>query len=783
MSDYKSTIKVDYLQDSRVAIIDSESNLNTSTVTTNELLNVKKININGDGSNFLSDDGTYKEITPLTGDYLPLAGGKVTGDIYLDNTQGQSTDSNKLLFSKNGVNYAGISANTSNQLVMGNYNSSGVLDSTTSIYYDIANTSLLAGLQNETFKIGSLSNPINAVYAQNFQGNLTGNADTATTATNATTATKLQTTRTVSLTGDATASSGFNGTADLKLSTTVTKMAMTDDRDVKPADTGKRKFTSYFASKAGLTGTGTTGPYVDLLVCNGYIDDTGGKVNALAFNKTTKQILHYQADQDDTTWGTPSQLAYTTSNVASATQVKVTDTSPTTSTSYRMVFSSATGTGNTDLRINNNDTSLIMLEGTASALGYNILTLGNATGSGTAGNKQGKLRVYSTGTGYNELVSATSDTNYVNTLPASTGTLINSNGGTLTGKLIASQGVRVATLSGGAGTAGWMKVCTITIGNTYQNQYIVIGFVQRARFGKLYIGFSSVNSLTPSISKFYKSGLSIQARIVKTGDSVWDLYIAKQEAYDNIEIVEFYKGQYMEKTTVKWIGTSSASLPDTTQFPTYADATNWNITVDNYKSYALPLTGGTLSGNLYFNHISGNNSGVIGWNTGTIQQRLVIDDNSTTGDNVFTFQQSTNSGTNWTSLLVINDDSSIETQRLISSIKTGTYLAGSQGKAIINSMSSSGSYTTIFKTNSTNGKFTMSNYQTNLLVGYQSNSSVNAGTNALTKQITLLNESGNSTFPGIVYCTGGLSVQGHRVFVQSGTPSGAKTGDVWIDIP
>lgn len=62
MSDYKSIIKVDYLQDSRVAIIDSELNLNTSTVTTNELLNVKKININGDGSNFLSDDGTYKKL-------------------------------------------------------------------------------------------------------------------------------------------------------------------------------------------------------------------------------------------------------------------------------------------------------------------------------------------------------------------------------------------------------------------------------------------------------------------------------------------------------------------------------------------------------------------------------------------------------------------------------------------------------------------------------------------------------------------------------------------------
>ena len=599
MSEFLNKTKYSYLTNNRVLIINSNKEISASNITDTQLTNVSKIITNGTGTKYLSDNGTYKEITSLTGDYLPLAGGKVTGDIYLDNTQGHSTDSNKLLFSKNGVNYAGISANTSNQLVIGNYNSSGVLDSTTSIYYDIRSTTLFPGTQNKTFQIGSVSTPIKAIYAENLQGDLTGNADTATTATNATTATKLQTTRTVSLTGDATASSGFNGTADLKLSTTVTKMAMTDDRDVKPADTGKRKFTSYFASKAGLTGTGTTGPYVDLLVCNGYIDDTGGKVNALAFNKTTKQILHYQADQDDTTWGTPSQLAYTTSNVASATQVKVTDTSPTTSTSYRMIFSSATGTGNTDLRINNNDTSLIILEGTASALGYNILTLGNATGSGTAGNKQGKLRVYSTGTGYNELVSATSDTNYVNTLPASTGTLINSNGGTLTGKLIASQGVRVATLSGGAGTAGWMKVCTITIGNTYQNQYIVIGFVQRARFGKLYIGFSSVNSLTPSISKFCKSGLDIQARIVKTDDSVWDVYIAKQERYDNIEIIEFYKGSYMDKTTVKWIGTTSATLPDTTEFPTYKDATTWDINVNNYKSYALPLTGGTLTTSQY----------------------------------------------------------------------------------------------------------------------------------------------------------------------------------------
>lgn len=120
-----------------------------------------------------------------------------------------------------------------------------------------------------------------------------------------------------------------------------------------------------------------------------------------------------------------------------------------------------------------------------------------------------------------------------------------------------------------------------------------------------------------------------------------------------------------------------------------------------------------------------------------------------------------------------------------SSKTTGTYLAGSKGTAIINSTAGAGAYTTIFKTNSTNGRFTMSNYQGNLLVGYQTNSSVNAGTNSLTKQITLLNETGNSTFPGDVKVTGrmtcrNLTVGTRKIFIQSGTPSGAATGDIWI---
>ena len=138
---------------------------------------------------------------------------------------------------------------------------------------------------------------------------------------NAATATKLATARTISLTGDATATGSFDGGSNLSLSTTVGRMDMVEDRDVKPSVTPKGKLSSYFATKSGLTSTTTDSDYQDLLVLNSWSNDSGGKVNALSFDKSTKAIYHYQASQTATTWGTASQIAYTTSNVASATKL------------------------------------------------------------------------------------------------------------------------------------------------------------------------------------------------------------------------------------------------------------------------------------------------------------------------------------------------------------------------------------------------------------------------------------------------------------------------------
>lgn len=85
-----------------------------------------------------------------------------------------------------------------------------------------------------------------------------------------------------------------------------------------------------------------------------------------------------------------------------------------------------------------------------------------------------------------------------------------------------------------------------------------------------------------------------------------------------------------------------------------------------------------------------------------------------------------------------------------SSVNTGLYLDGNRGKAIINSTHGAGAYVMLAKLNSTNGYFTQGAHQDKYLLQYTAKSTVDAGTNSVTKAATLLNEAGNTIFPGTV---------------------------------
>lgn len=90
------------------------------------------------------------------------------------------------------------------------------------------------------------------------------------------------------------------------------------------------------------------------------------------------------------------------------------------------------------------------------------------------------------------------------------------------------------------------------------------------------------------------------------------------------------------------------------------------------------------------------------------------------------------------------------TGTLNSSKATNSYLAGNQGQAIINSTAAAGAYTMLDKLNSTNGYFTDGVYNGNRELHYTPKTTVNAGTNAVAKTAVLLDEAGNTRFPGTI---------------------------------
>lgn len=108
-------------------------------------------------------------------------------------------------------------------------------------------------------------------------------------------------------------------------------------------------------------------------------------------------------------------------NATSATNTGTTNTNPTSGTWYYPTWVTGTS-GNLPHRVNNGY-QYYTLEGTTSALGHSYIQIGNATASGTAGNKQGHLRIYGTSSGYTDIVTTASTSNFTITLPAASGTV------------------------------------------------------------------------------------------------------------------------------------------------------------------------------------------------------------------------------------------------------------------------------------------------------------------------------------------------------------------------
>lgn len=140
---------------------------------------------------------------------------------------------------------------------------------------------------------------------------------------------------------------------------------------------------------------------------------TGTKaLNAMNNAGTYKEIISVDQSNNATFNGTATN----------ATNAYVTNTNPTSGTWYRMPFTNNSDNTNLGLR-SNNGLLYYCLEGTASTAGVSILRLGNATASGTAGNKRGRLRIYAD-TAYLVDLYASATANRTQYLPNQDGVLM-----------------------------------------------------------------------------------------------------------------------------------------------------------------------------------------------------------------------------------------------------------------------------------------------------------------------------------------------------------------------
>lgn len=306
-------------------------------------------NINLPGVNIVGNQSTTGSAASLTTARSFSWTGDATGSLSFN---GSVNVSAVLTLANSGVSagtYKSVTVDTKGRVTAGTNVITGLVTSTAISGTTNAATSNTNTYLNIVETIGSAATTVGTSTQVTGAGTVTVTSDTAGKLTitgsqnitgNAASATKLQTARTINgVSFDGTTNitvadstklptAGGTVTGTLAVSGLLTanggfkgKYVTTDNRDLKPSATPTGSFGAYFTSQGGMTGTANT-VYGDLLTLNSYNDVSGGFANALFFAKDSKTILHYQAQQDATTWGTSNQLAYVTSNVASATKLQ-----------------------------------------------------------------------------------------------------------------------------------------------------------------------------------------------------------------------------------------------------------------------------------------------------------------------------------------------------------------------------------------------------------------------------------------------------------------------------
>ena len=143
--------------------------------------------------------------------------------------------------------------------------------------------------------------------------------------------------------------------------------------------------------------------------------------NGAGINPSTNNV--YNLGTSSLKWKNIYATTFTGSlsgNASTATKVYSTLTNPSSATTYHIPFHSGATSGNKSL-YTNNGIKYVTFEGTTTTNGSSMLELGNSTASGKAGNKQGFICMYGSGTGSITITPNSSSTYNSAFIPAADG--------------------------------------------------------------------------------------------------------------------------------------------------------------------------------------------------------------------------------------------------------------------------------------------------------------------------------------------------------------------------
>ena len=346
------------------------------------------------------------------------------------------------------------------------------------------------------------------------------------------------------------------------------------------------------------------------------------------------------------------------------------------------------------------------------------------------------------------------------------------------------RGSYVSEQVGTSGSSGYVNFARIKVLTSYANYPCVFVLGGRGRPIPMFVcvDFTSYNGTDPTLAGFYKLLCdSYEVYICKTATSQWDLYAPKNEAYGRVDILDmWYSSGHFQITlpnthvAASANGWSNASMRGNVQSSNYIKDKYNNV--PSYLSYSTtglsPANAQWLA--MWHSHdgiyelkaVDRNNfmqtkylNGYYGMAVNNYVDNQWI---RTTSQGLIPYQSGGRGsghcqlGTDsWYFLKSFIDQMfgvTLDLSGAITSrVNTSTHINGAKGISVgINMLNAGTGYTILATLKSTNGVFCIGQYQKAVRVYFISNSLINANTNSVNQTLKLLDENGDTEFPGTV---------------------------------